>query len=588
MIPDYLAIEQHYLLAVSKLKRITGWLSFFRLISLGLAAFFFYRNSVESSFSNFALALFLLVTFVYLVVLYLKYKSKLTNAQTFAWVNRSEFEFIQNNTCFYPNGSEFLNEQHPFAHDIDLFGKHSLFEHLNRTSTVSGSKQLAHDLSAVFTEVDLRKRQEAIDELSTDLEWTQAFQVYAKLGEDNTQVLAHIQTWKANTARLSFISLLCSILFPFLGAASMILLWQTGNSFWFNLGVILFIINLLCYSLVNKSIKTEIDQLDNIGASFTAYGKLLELIAEKQWKSQLLIDWQQTIIHNNQSAHLALKKAGKISNKLESANNGLVVMFMDGTLQYHIHAYRQLLHWKNNYQQQVSTWIEQIGKMESLLSLSRFKANNPSYVFPMISDKLSFEELGHPLIESSKRVNNSIDFSQQKIVILTGSNMSGKSTFLRSLGSAIVLSNVGSVVPASKASFYPIPLLASIRLSDSLSENSSYFFAEVQRLKTIMEHLKTKEAFVLLDEILRGTNSDDKVAGTIGVINKLTTYHASGIIATHDLDVCKLAENQPNSIKNLCFEAELKDNELYFDYRLRPGICKNKSATFIMKQNNII
>jgi DNA mismatch repair ATPase MutS len=267
----------------------------------------------------------------------------------------------------------------------------------------------------------------------------------------------------------------------------------------------------------------------------------------------------------------------------------MAVFLLNATVQYHVHIFRRLVKWKKNHRESISQWIEQIAEVESLLSFSNFKVNNPEYCFPNLTgDTISFEELGHPLIKKSVRVSNDISFDQQRFVILTGSNMSGKSTYLRTLGIAVILANAGSVIPAKSANFYPIPLLVSMRLSDSLEESTSYFFSEVKRLKLIIDNLNIGPAFVLLDEILRGTNSDDKQNGTIGIVEQMVRLNAIGMIATHDLEVCETTRSHPAYLSNKCFEVEIRDNDLFFDYKLRDGICQNKSATFIMKKYQII
>lgn len=274
---------------------------------------------------------------------------------------------------------------------------------------------------------------------------------------------------------------------------------------------------------------------------------------------------------------------------MDSVNNGMAVFLLNGTIQFHVHIFRQLAKWKKNHRESISQWIEQIAELESILSFSNFKVNNPEYCFPNLdTDQISFEELGHPLISKTKRVCNSISFDGERFVILTGSNMSGKSTFLRTLGIAVILSNAGSVIPAKSARFYPIPLLVSMRLSDSLEESTSYFFSEVKRLKLVIDNLNQGPAFVLLDEILRGTNSDDKQNGTIGIVAQMVRLKAIGMIATHDLEVCETTKSHPAYLSNKCFEVEIKDNDLFFDYKLRDGICQNKSATFIMKKYQVI
>ncbi|RZJ52407.1 MAG: DNA mismatch repair protein, partial [Flavobacterium sp.] len=230
-----------------------------------------------------------------------------------------------------------------------------------------------------------------------------------------------------------------------------------------------------------------------------------------------------------------------------------------------------------------------IGEIEALGSLGNLYYNNPDFTFPEMNseNKISFTNLAHPLLKRDVRVGNDVDFSPP-FMVLTGSNMSGKSTFLRSLGINMVLAGIGAPVCASSATVHPMPVLVSMRLSDSLSDSESYFFAEIKRLKQIMDALEGQKAFVLLDEILRGTNSDDKRTGTIEVVKKMVARNAIGAIATHDIEVCNTTYDYPQDLVNQCFEVQIINNELYFDYTLREGVCKNKSATFLMEKMGVI
>jgi DNA mismatch repair ATPase MutS len=231
-----------------------------------------------------------------------------------------------------------------------------------------------------------------------------------------------------------------------------------------------------------------------------------------------------------------------------------------------------------------------IGEFEALNSIANFSFNNSEFVFPNLNNSfnIEFETMGHPLIFKEKRICSDVSLVKQKFIILTGSNMSGKSTFLRSLGINMVLSGMGAPVCARQASVHVLPIFISMRMSDSLSEGESFFFAEVKRLKMIVDQLENEVSFVLLDEILKGTNSDDKRNGTIEVIKKLISKGAIGAIATHDLEVCATTNLFPDYLVNKCFEVEIENNELVFDYKLRDGICKNKSASFLMKKMGII
>ena len=197
--------------------------------------------------------------------------------------------------------------------------------------------------------------------------------------------------------------------------------------------------------------------------------------------------------------------------------------------------------------------------------------------------------VGHPLIPKDKRIGNDMAFNDPSFVVLTGSNMSGKSTFLRTLGVNLVLAKMGAPVCAEEFRFYPFNVFVSMRVSDSLQNSESFFFAELKRLKRIISELEqNQKTFVILDEILRGTNSNDKRAGTIGLIKNLMTHKAVGIIATHDLVIGDMAEQYPDYLKNLCFEVEIIDNDLRFDYKLQHGVAQKMSAAFLMEKMGII
>jgi DNA mismatch repair ATPase MutS len=275
---------------------------------------------------------------------------------------------------------------------------------------------------------------------------------------------------------------------------------------------------------------------------------------------------------------------------MDSIGNFVTAIVFNGTFLFNVHVLKALMEWKKEHAEALEDWLEVIGEFEMLNSLANISHNNTDFVFPTLNTnfEIDFSNLSHPLLNPKTRVGNEVQFQPQSFMILTGSNMSGKSTFLRSLGINMVLTGMGAAVCASQANVHPLPVLVSMRLSDSLSDSESYFFAEIKRLKQIMDELAGNPAFVLLDEILRGTNSDDKRNGTIEVVKKIIAKKAVGAIATHDIEVCLTTNDYPNVLTNKCFEVEIQDNDLYFDYKLRNGICQNRSATFLMKKMGVI
>jgi DNA mismatch repair ATPase MutS len=281
----------------------------------------------------------------------------------------------------------------------------------------------------------------------------------------------------------------------------------------------------------------------------------------------------------------------RILNQFDTILNPFAAIIMNGLFQYHLHALFGLEKWKINYGHKVMLWFTTIGAFEALASIANFAYNHPDFTMPIVSNnvELDLKNVGHPLIDFNKRINNDIVFRDTKFVVLTGSNMSGKSTFLRTLGVNLIIAKLGSPVCADRFVFHPFNLFVSMRVNDSLQNDESFFFAELKRLQKIMAELdKPQPTFIILDEILRGTNSNDKRAGTQGLIKNLIAKNAVGIIATHDLVISDMKKDYPDYLANHCFEAQIINDELRFDYTLREGVCQQMSAAFLMKKMGII
>ncbi|PUU69803.1 DNA mismatch repair protein, partial [Flavobacterium sp. WLB] len=348
--------------------------------------------------------------------------------------------------------------------------------------------------------------------------------------------------------------------------------------------------NLIVLGRSLKRIQSEIAKADNIDKTIKHYSLLVQKIELEKFESKKLIALQKQLVSKNISASSHLKQLSELFSRMDTISNFVTAIVFNGSFLFNLHVLKALLKWKEDYAHELENWINIIGEFEALNSFANLAFNNADFVFPEINSeyKIGFENLGHPLLNPATRVGNDTHFYPESFMILTGSNMSGKSTFLRSLGINMVLGGIGSVVCASKANIHPLPVLVSMRLSDSLADSESYFFAEIKRLKQIMDALEEGPAFVLLDEILRGTNSDDKRNGTIEVVKKVIAKKAIGAIATHDIEVCLTTNEYPQTLTNQCFEVEIQNNELHFDYKLRSGICKNKSATFLMQKMGVI
>ncbi len=568
--------------------RLIGTLRLVVVIAI-VYSFYKFLRTEQSSYLWVVFAL--VVFFVVLMRIHTAMSWKMRYQQALMELNEEEIAFLKDHKTPFDDGKEFLEAQHPYTYDLDIFGAKSLFQFLNRTSSHIGKFQLANLLNRVLSSKEILENQEAVKELSTQIEWRQDISALSKMAPIQSTEYDRIKMWANSTAEtLSSWRTILSFVVPLLLLISILGTWLLEQQFWGYLVSLFFTVNLILATSKTRDIQKEIVGADKIHETINNYSTIIRKIEKSEFKGAKLQRYIEVFSSGDRKASRELKELSDYFEKINTIANIFVMVVFNGFFQYHIHVLQGLLKWKKQHARFVPVWLDAIGEIEALNALANYSYNNRGYCFPTVNTeaKMNFKDLGHPLINASKRVTNDIDFSNQRFVILTGSNMSGKSTFLRTVGINLVLAGIGAPICSSKASFFPMPIFVSMRLEDSLSDSESYFYAEVKRLKLIVESVKEQPCFVLLDEILRGTNSDDKQSGTIGVILKLIKDQTFGMIATHDLEVCEITNNHPAVLVNKCFEVEMQDDELFFDYKIHDGICKNKNATFIMKKMGII
>jgi hypothetical protein len=584
---NYSSLIDQYSIELTKLKKQYNTLGTIRLVLALSAIYFTYKLFSTFDFLFLIPGVFALLGFVYVVI---KHRAVLWEKRITAnllHLNQQEKDYLMTRSLPFSNGEKYIDSSHFYTYDLDIFGQDSLFHHLNRTTTAIGEKTLAQGLKYFLSNAEILGNQEAIYELKEKLSWRQYLAALGKTVSDSEEDYKKLMGWATQTqSQISGVVNVLSYVFPilFLGVFGAALVGALALK-WV---ILAFVLNLFVFGTQVKKIKAEVVDVKNVVEIIKHYGLILERIENEDFSSQKLKGLSEKLRAKNASK--TIKNLSKVFLNIQGVNFDLGALLTNGTLLYHIHALRSLIQWKANNAEELKAWLDVMGEVEFLNSLANLGYNNKDFVFPELNADFvaSFENLGHPLISAEVRVTNSISLNRSNFVILTGSNMSGKSTFLRTLGINMVLAGVGAPICASHASVHTLPILVSMRQSDSLSSGESYFFAEVKRLKSIIEKLKTETCFVLLDEILRGTNSDDKQSGTIGVIQKIISLSAVGSIATHDLEVCQMAERYPDKLENKNFEVEIINDELVFDYKLRSGICQNKSATFLMKKMEII
>jgi DNA mismatch repair ATPase MutS len=577
--------------ALSAINKKYNSISLLRLLSIVFCLVLSYYHIKTDASVYLVSAVLLFVCFIVLMRIHwkLSFKKKLT--ETLLKINKNEITFLKREKLPFENGQEFIDFHHPYAYDLDIFGEHSLFQSLNRTGTFVGKKTLANQLLYNLPNNEITQNQDAIHELESKLDWRQEFQALAILGQDTKEAYQALLNWKDSKSEpFSKIMSVLMYVLPAIFGALIIAYFVTSNLLFLSYITFVFVLNTTILGMFFKRIQTEIAKAENIDKIIKQYGLLVKKIENETFKSDRLIALQNKLIYKNAKASVHLKQLSELFSNMDTINNFVTAVLFNGAFLFNLHVLKNLLNWKTSHASVLEEWLNVIGEFEMLNSLANFSHNNQDFVFPELNNdfKIGFSNLSHPLLNPETRVGNEVQFFPESFMILTGSNMSGKSTFLRSLGINMVLGGIGSVVCANKATMHPLPVLVSMRLSDSLSDSESYFFAEIKRLKQIMDVLEDKPAFVLLDEILRGTNSDDKRNGTIEVVKKVIAKKAIGAIATHDIEVCLTTNDYPEILTNQCFEVEIKNNELHFDYKLREGICKNKSATFLMQKMGVI
>lgn len=508
-------------------------------------------------------------------------------------INTHELRAMDYDTSALDGGSEFVNPAHLYSYDLDVFGDRSLFQYINRTSTELGKKRLAAWFNAHLESKEaIEKRQEAVRELSQELGLRQRFRILGLLYNGKSADETEINTWASSPSYYKSRPLLRVLpLIVLLINATLIGLAIAGLLPSSIPGVIFVGFSLFSFIFSKGITKVQTLYGKKLGILAT-YAGLIHIIEEKQMHSQALKEVKALVEGEKQTASQAVKRLTALMNALDQRNNVMLALILNGLFFWELRQIIRIEAWKEQYACELSRWLEAIGEMDAFCSLSTFAYNHPGYTYPHITSApfdLQARAMGHPLMRRDKCVCNDIDIEKRPFfIIITGANMAGKSTYLRTVGVNYLLACIGVPVWAQEMKLYPARLVTSLRTSDSLSDNESYFFAELKRLKLIIDKLAAgEELFIILDEILKGTNSMDKQKGSFALIKQLITLQANGIIATHDLLLGTLIEAFPQNIRNYCFEADINNNELTFSYQMKNGIAKNMNACFLMKKMGI-
>ncbi len=541
-----------------------------------------------------------LVGFLFAFGSFVKWHQKIQEAQHhhqhLSTVNENEIKAKNQDFSAFAPGTSYTKPEHPFALDLDIFGPHSFFQMSNRTSTSLGSQKLAQYLTLGAGSDEIRLRQEALQELAEKLDWRQHFQAYGMATEDHPSHLQALNKWleEASVVLPKKWLPLAFIIAPIWFVA---VVYITFLYFPWQVGLLSIIPQALILRQFSEAVNHIHLQTTAAEKVLAYYARLIQHIEKEKFSSAKLIELQHLLKVETGSASTAVQRLSYIISQLNVRYNAFAIVFNLIGL-WDLYWVRQLEQWKTKQQANLPRWFACLEEYEALLSLATIHYNHPEWVFPVLQEapQLSAEALGHPLLGAKQRVDN--DFvipTSGHTKLVTGSNMAGKSTFLRTVGLNIILAMCGAPVCARRLTLPPIQVYTSMRTQDALHESTSSFYAELKRLKVIIEavdkgkaqHQHQRQPFFLLDEILKGTNSKDRHTGSKALIRQLIQSKGAGLIATHDLELGSLEAQYGGAIENLCMEVEVAGDELVFDYKLKKGVSQSFNATHLMRNMGI-
>lgn len=495
----------------------------------------------------------------------------------------NESAFLRGDFTPFGTGAEYVDLRHEYSCDLDIFGPESLFNRINRTVTKKGEEALAARLTNLPAGKDtIIRNREAVEELAGLTPWRIRFISHGHIGKDLDRLSEGIGQlrWKRSGGIVPYL----------LSGASVLALagWISGLIAP-GLFCSLFLIQLLAAAIVGRRTNKTMQITDELHKECSRYLDILKEIEIQEFRSDMLKSLRQGLLGKASGSLSAFAELSRILNLYDQRGNFLMYILLNGTVMYDVLVSRMFFRWIEKYGRAITGWTGCIAEIDALASLGTYAFNNPGNTYAEILGDSSetiieAEDLIHPFLAGGTGVPNSFRLGRHNIAIVTGANMAGKSTFLRSIGVSYILAANGAPVCASRFSFVPVSLFSSMRTTDNLAEGTSYFQTELLRLKQMLEHVRTHPyTLVILDEILKGTNSADKLKGSMLVLNELSRQQISGIVATHDLGITELEKSCPDRFTNYCFEIELS-GEIRYSYKIRRGVARNMNASYLIEK----
>ena len=590
-------VESYYSNIITKykgesdqLKKVIFWVGTIRLIiaiTAIVGTYILWGNTtiVIASIAIFFIAFLALMKYHNRLFIKKNYcEQQITNA-------KDELKGINYDFSAFDGAPEKIDAEHSFSLDLDLFGKRSFFQSINRTVTSFGKDALANIFIHPFeNQKDIIDQQKAVEELKQKTKLLSHFRAIGQMSEADSlnskdfsasfkrpPILKNSILWKSMLYIIPLIHIVFGLFIYFDIIA--------GGYY-----SIVYILTLGISVLPSKKVMQIKETFDEKSKVLDTYSKLFKIIEDENLQSDKLKNIQSQV-KSRISASYAINQLKSYHNNLTVSYTFPVLLLFNPYLLWNVRYAIKVEQWTEKYKSGIEQWFEAIAEFDMLVSIGIFAFNHPDYIYPEIADKFIFEgkALGHPMLHRDTCVRNDVNISKTPFfLVITGANMAGKSTYLRTIGINHTLACAGAPVCAESLAFYQCRLVTNLRTADSLADNESYFFAELKRLKMIIDRLQAgEELFIILDEILKGTNSEDKQKGSMALMKQLISLNGNGIIATHDLLLGNLEQEYPDNVKDYRFEADITNEQLTFSYKIREGIAQNMNACFLMKKMGI-
>ncbi len=575
--------------AIQKQNTLINLVELARLVTLVAAVWMLVLGIRHHHFSWYVLSVLLTAGFLFLVSLHNRHKFRRDLFREFRSLNETETNCLQFRYEDLPDGADRMDRSHAWSHDLDIFGTGSIYQYLNRTSTLRGAELLAGLLtSEAESPEEVTRRQGIVKDLKDRIDFRQHFTARGRLVRELPGDLENLSVWLSTEAYiqkqpwlfyLALVMSAASLALVALVIAGVLTFWAL---------IFMAVINLTILSPYLMRTNQYQSNVSKKHMLLEGYAELLKIIAAEGFNQPELKDK----VGEARRGTREVSRLSGLLNLFDQRLNMLLGAILNSLFLFDFIMLRLLENWKKKNREQIMQWIELVGWTDAFVSLGGYAFNHPRFVFPEIQqehDRMELRGLGHPLIPDPKRVVNDLLIDGERVLIITGANMAGKSTYLRSLGINTVLAYTGSPVCAQTFRVPFTGLCSSMRTADSLHDEESYFLAEIKKLQVIVRRMEAgAPLLILLDEVLKGTNTTDKKLGSEGLIRKAIQYPVHCFIATHDLSLGKLEKDHPGKVANYCFESYIEGMELSFDYSIRKGIATNMNASFLMRKMGIM